>query len=147
MAKTNIKEKNETEIQNYVAQKEREAQLLIAKEVADTIIKDVEPKLSFTAAELEEIKRKAIEDAQKERELELLTSKLNDYKAAAKGNLTDKEFILRLFKLNVPRPFLAEFSDLDKGLSDKDIWHRVRHSTLGDSDEYQNPLRTQFKLK
>lgn len=63
------------------------------------------------------------------------TKSINLYLAQAEnsGNLKihDKEFIMRLFKLNVPSFYLHLFKDIDKDLKDRQIWTVINKSGIG----------------
>ena len=62
------------------------------------------------------------------------TKSINLYIAQAEnsGNLKvhDKEFIMRLFKLNVPSFYLHLFKDADKDLGDREIWAVINKSGI-----------------
>lgn len=66
---------------------------------------------------------------------------LNLYAAVAHKDLKDKEFIERLFMLNIPNIYLVEFTDEDKNLKDADLWRIVSRSKIL---QYQN-VRDMFR--
>jgi hypothetical protein len=50
-------------------------------------------------------------------------------------HLRDKEFIKRLFMLNVPQIFLPAFKDEDQKCTDKEIWSIVQKSGIHQMDD------------
>jgi hypothetical protein len=68
------------------------------------------------------------------------TKNINFYlsKASMHGKetkVTDKEFIMRLFKMNVPPFYLFLFKDADKDLKDKEIWRIINKSGINPFNE------------
>jgi hypothetical protein len=59
---------------------------------------------------------------------------LNEY---ARDSELNKDFIVRLFNLNVPYMFLGIFTDRDLDLKDKEIWEKVRKSNVLQIEEPQ----------
>jgi len=69
---------------------------------------------------------------------------LNIYASKAPPDLKNKEFIERLFMLNVPDIFLEAFTDEDANIKDDGkIWEIVKHSGIY---QYDNP-KDNFKNK
>jgi len=52
------------------------------------------------------------------------------YTVGVTHKIEDKEFILRLFNLNVPNFYLHLFEDKDALLEDKEIWGRINKSKI-----------------
>lgn len=83
-----------------------------------------------------------------------LQSKINHYKADS--NLTSDEFIARLIEIGVPDIYVKGhvnkdtkmiqylFNDIDSGLSDKDIWRKIRASrinVIGTDQLFRRPAK------
>lgn len=59
-----------------------------------------------------------------------VADELNQYAATPNIFINDKEFITRLFNLNVHRRYLKIFRNEDKTLTDSQIWEKVRFSGI-----------------
>lgn len=69
-------------------------------------------------------------------EMSAETKNINQYVSSNSNlRLADKEFIMRLFKLNIPSFYLHLFKDDDKVLDDRELWRIVNKSGINPVDE------------
>jgi hypothetical protein len=61
--------------------------------------------------------------------------------------LKDKEFIKRLFNLNMPYFYLHLFKDADTSLTDKQIWNKIRRCGINPINSVPEVLMPRFSLR
>ncbi len=93
----------------------------------------VTPDDSVTDMELVKLLQKSFvveHEKNKDKTVDIMTARLNEYIKTEGCILKDRDFGFRLLNMNVPKIYLKLFRDSDAPLKDQDLWKKIRFSGI-----------------